>query len=220
MRKLIWALWTIEPEADGDTNNSWNPWINPKEPEKEAQRTGDPREDGNRLNHSTVVISEIPEKSPGESRSLPDNIEMVKARQTLSASEPFDAPSVRSLHSSRSTVPWGKPSNLWTFWVYSLRPRVPSWTWIRCMEPILVYVPPKPATHRNTLMSPQTFAMSPATRNSAQTSNYIIPVLKQQTRNLLHLWRWIIPLRHLAAKIPSQLHNYFLPFFLPTRLAA
>ena len=29
-----------------------------------------------------------------------------------------------------------------------------------------------------------------------------------------------IPLRHLAAKIPSQLNNYFLPSFLPTRLAA
>ena len=68
--------------------------------------------------------------------------------------------------------------------------------------------------------------------------DYIIPDLKQQTRLLLHLWRpypsqtfnnaltlaMHIPLRHLAAKIPSQLNNYFLPSFLPSflpmRLAA
>ena len=97
--------------------------------------------------------------------------------------------------------------------------------------------------------------MSTATRNSAQTSSYfipgqhfletfmplsynnqdhtfmddyMIPVLNQQTRPLLHLWRpyltqifnnaltvaMHISLRHLAAKIPSQLHNYFLPSFL------
>ena len=68
--KYLDQIRTIEPEADGDTNNSWNPWINPKEPEKEVQGTGDPREDGNRLNHSTVEISEITEKSPGEPRSL------------------------------------------------------------------------------------------------------------------------------------------------------
>ena len=68
-----------------------------------------------------------------------------------------DILSVRSLHSSRSTAPWGKPSNLWTFWVYPLRPRVPSWTWIRCI---------KSATHKNTFMSPLTFAMSTATRKN------------------------------------------------------
>ena len=87
----------------------------------------------------------------------------------------------------------------------------------------------------------QLFSMSTVTRNFAQTSSYftpgqhiletftflshnnqdhtfmgdyIIPVLKQQTQNLLHLWRCIIPLRHLAAKVPSHLHNYFLPSFL------
>ena len=36
--------------------------------------------------------------------------------------------------------PWGKPSNLWTTCIYSLRPRVPSWIWIRWLQ----Y-----ATHRN-----------------------------------------------------------------------
>ena len=110
------------------------------------------------------------------------------------------------------------------------------------------------ATHRNHFMSPPTFAMSTATRNYSQTSSYflpgqhfletfmllsynnqdhtfmgdyIIPVLKQQTRPLLHLIAIIshsdiqqclnvathIPLRHLAAKIPSQLHNNFLSSF-------
>ena len=105
-------------------------------------------------------------------------------------------------------------------------------------------------------MLPLTFAMSTATRNNfAQTSSYlipgqpfletfmplsysnqdhtfmgdyIIPVLKQQTRLLLCLYRRIsaqtfsialtvathILLRHLAAIIPSQLNNYFLPPFL------
>ena len=37
--------------------------------------------------------------------------------------------------------PWGKPSNLWTPCIYSLRPRVPSWIWIRWIQ----Y-----ATHRTT----------------------------------------------------------------------
>ena len=172
---------------------------------------------------------------------------MGKARQTISSSEPFeqDVPTVCSLHSSSITTPWGKPSNLWTSWVYSLRPRVPSWTWIGCIQS---------ATHRNTFISPLTLAMSTATRNSAQASSYfipgqhfletfmllsynnqdhtfmgdyIIPVLNQQTRLLLLLWRPYltqtfnnaltvakhIPLRHLVAKIPSQLHNYFLPSF-------
>ena len=89
---------------------------------------------------------------------------MVKARQTHSSSEPFE--NVRSLYCSRSTAPWGKPFNLWTSWVYPLRPRVPSWTRIRCMES---------ATYRNTFMSPLTFDMSTATRDSAQTSRYLFP---------------------------------------------
>ena len=57
--------------------------------------------------------------------------------------------------------------------------------------------------------------------------DYIIPVLNRQTRLLLHLWRpylthtfnnalnvtLLISLKHLAAKIPSQLLNYFLPSY-------
>ena len=73
---------------------------------------------------------------------------------------------VRSLHSSSITTPWGKPSNLWTSWVYSLRPRIPSWIWIRWIQS---------ASHRNNFMSPPTLAMSTATQNSAQTSSYFIP---------------------------------------------
>ena len=154
--------------------------------------------------------------------------------------------------SSSITTPWGKPSNSWTSWVYSHRPRVPSWIWIRWIQ----Y-----ASHSNNFKSPPTLVMSTATQNYAQTSSYfipgqhfletftlpspnnqdhtsmddyIIPVLNQQTRLLLHLWRPYlthtfnnaltvathISLRQIAAKMPSQLHNYFLPCFLPTRLAA
>ena len=109
--------------------------------------------------------------------------------------------------SSGITTPWGKPSNLWTSWVYSFRPRVPSWLWIRWIQS---------ASHRNNFTLPPKLAMSTATQNSAQTSSYfiseqhfletftllspnnqdhtsmgdyIIPVFNQQTRLLLHLWR-------------------------------
>ena len=49
--------------------------------------------------------------------------------------------------------PWGKPSNLWTPCVYSLRARVPSWIWIRWIQ----YT-----THRNDFKSPPALAMSTA----------------------------------------------------------
>ena len=147
--------------------------------------------------------------------------------------------------SSSITTPWGKPFNLWTSWVYSHRPRVPNWRWIRWIQ----YV-----THRNHFKSPLTLAMSTAMQNFAQTSSYfipgqhfletcfsppnnqdhtfmgdyIIPILNQQIWPLLHQWRpyltqtfnnalpltMHISLRHLAAKMPSQLHNSFLPSFL------
>ena len=75
----------------------------------------------------------------------------------------------------------------------------------------------------------ETFTLlSPNNQDYTFMDDYIIPVLNQQTWPLLHLWRpyvthtfnnaltWPIHflLRHLAAKIPSQLHNYFLPSFL------
>ena len=68
--------------------------------------------------------------------------------------------------SSYITTPWGKPSNLWTSWVYSHRPRVPSWIWIWWIQ----Y-----ATHRNHFKSSPTLAMSIATQNLSQTSSYFIP---------------------------------------------
>ena len=49
--------------------------------------------------------------------------------------------------------PWEKPTNSWTPCVYSLRPRVLSWIWIRWIQ----Y-----ATHRNNLKSPPALAMSTA----------------------------------------------------------
>ena len=138
-------------------------------------------------------------------------------------------------------TPWGKPSNLWISWVYSFRPRVPSWLWIRWIQS---------ASHRKNSKSPSTLAMSTAMQNSDQTFSYFIPgqhflgtftllspndqdhtfnvhILNQQTRLLQHLrWPYLahtfnnpltvtlhISLKHLAAKIPYQLHNYFLPFY-------
>ena len=142
-----------------------------------------------------------------------------------------DVLTVRFLHSSSITTPGRKPSNLWTSRIYSLRPRVRSWIWIRCIQL---------ATHRNTFILPLTLAMSTVKRNSAHTSSYfipgqhfletfmllshnnqdhsfmghyIIPILNQQTRPLQHRTMHI-SLRLLAAKIPSQLHYYSLPSFL------
>ena len=76
-----------------------------------------------------------------------------------------DAFTVRSLDCSSITTPRGKPSNLWTSWVYSLRPRVPSWLWIRWIQS---------ASNRNNFKSPSTLARSKATQNSAQTSSHFI----------------------------------------------
>ena len=144
----------------------------------------------------------------------------------------------------------GKLSNLWTPCVYSLRPRVPSWIWIRWIQ----Y-----ATHRKNLTSPPKLAMSTAMQNSAPTPSYFIsgqhfletfmllfetirttnsrwlqsflssnskhdfcytmanifPSLIQQCLNL----RMHFSLRHLTAKILSQLYNnsisfpYFFPYY-------
>ena len=118
-----------------------------------------------------------------------------------------DVITVRSPFSSSITTPWGKPSNLWTSWIYSLRPRVPSWIWIRWIQS---------ASHRNNFTSPPKLAMSTAMQNFAQTSSYFIPgqhfpetftllspndqahtfmdddnvpLPNQQTWLLLHLWR-------------------------------
>ena len=144
-----------------------------------------------------------------------------------------DVLTVPFLHSSSLSTPWGKTSNLWTSWVYSFRPRVPSWIWIRWIQS---------TSRRNNFTSPSTLAISTAMQNSAQTSSYfipgqhfleifmllshnnqehtfmsdyIIPVHNQQTQPLLHPTIHI-SLRHLTARIPSQLHNYFLPSFLPS----
>ena len=68
-------------------------------------------------------------------------------------------------------------------------------------------------------------ASPPNNQDHTFMGDYIIPVLNQQTRLLLHPWRpylthtfnnaltltMHISLKHLAAKIPYQLHNYFLP---------
>ena len=88
-------------------------------------------------------------------RAAPNWGKPAKLSLPYNISNRTDVLTVRFLHSSSIITPWGKPSNLWTSWVYSLRPRVPSWIWIRCI---------KSATHRNTFISPLTLAMSTATR--------------------------------------------------------
>ena len=76
----------------------------------------------------------------------------------------------------------------------------------------------------------ETFTLlSPNDQGHAFMGDYIIPVLNQQTLPLLHLWQPYathiqqylnltiqISLKHLAAKMPSQLYNNFLPSFLPS----
>ena len=65
--------------------------------------------------------------------------------------------------SSSITPSWGKLSNLWTPCVYSLRPRAPSWIWIRWIQ----Y-----ATHRNNFTLPPKLAMSTAMQYSGPTPSY------------------------------------------------
>ena len=78
----------------------------------------------------------------------------------------IDVITVRSPFSSCITTPWGKPSNWWTSWIYSLRPRVPIWIWIRWIQSV---------SRRNNFTSPPKLPMSTAMQNSAQTSSYFIP---------------------------------------------
>ena len=152
-----------------------------------------------------------------------------------------DVNTVRSPFSSSITPPWEKPSNLWTSWVYSRRPTVPSWIQIKWIQS---------ASHRNNKKSPSTLAMSTATKNTAPTASHFIPgqhflgtltllspndqtfmgddnfpVLNQQTRLLLHngdispshvqqclnLKMHFSP-GHLAVKMPSQFYNNFISF--------
>ena len=89
-------------------------------------------------------------------------------------------------NSSSITTPCGKPSNLWTSWIYSLRLRVPSWIWIRWIQS---------ASHRNNFMSPPKLAMLTAMQNFAQTSSYFIPgehfletCFPPQTTRITHSW--------------------------------
>ena len=68
-----------------------------------------------------------------------------------------------SIAAAAASTQWGKPSNLWTPCVYSLRPKVLSWIWIRWIQ----Y-----ATHWNNFTSLQKLAMSTAMQNSAPTPSY------------------------------------------------
>ena len=80
-----------------------------------------------------------------------------ESRQTLSLPQNFFIQDRRNdcpLSSIAAVAPpWGKPCNLWTPCIYSLRPRVPSWIWIRWIQ----Y-----ATQRINFKSPPALAMSTA----------------------------------------------------------
>ena len=148
---------------------------------------------------------------------------------SFSSSEAFELDRSLTVHSpffsSSITTPWGKPSNLWTSWVYSFKPRVPSWIWIRWIQS---------ATHRNNSKSLSTLAMSTAMQNSAQTPCHFIPgqhfletftllspndqdhtfmddsvpVLNQQTWLLLHLWQpYLTHTFNNALTVTLQLNN-------------
>ena len=72
---------------------------------------------------------------------LSEQHKLGKAAKTLSLPQSF------FVQNRRNDSPlWGKPSNLWTPCVYSLRPRFPSWIWIKWLQ----Y-----ATHRNNFKSLQ-----------------------------------------------------------------
>ena len=91
---------------------------------------------------------------------------MLESRQTLSLPQNFFVQERRNDCPLSSTAaapppPWGKLSNLWTSCVYSFRPRVPSWIWIRWNQ----Y-----ATHRNNSQSPPVLAMSTSMQNPATSS--------------------------------------------------
>ena len=84
----------------------------------------------------------------------------------------FFAEQLRSIQTSYSLLfnssiitQWGKPSNLWTPCVYSLRPRVLSWICIRWIQF---------ATHRNNFTSHPKLARSTAMQNFAPTPSYFI----------------------------------------------
>ena len=130
-----------------------------------------------------LLILFIPDHFSGQHQigeSLPNTLFLRSfwKGQTYLLSTPFISSSI--------TTPWGKPSNLWISWAYSLRPTVPSWIWIRWIQ----Y-----ATHRNHFKSPPTLAMSTATQNSAQTSSYFIlgqhfleTCFSPQTTRTTHSW--------------------------------
>ena len=90
----------------------------------------------------------FPELFPGQQKlgKLPNTPSLAEQRRPVQTSH------WSFFNSSSSMDTWGNLSNLWISCVYiSLRPRNPSWIWIRYIQ----Y-----ATHRNNLMSPPKLYMS------------------------------------------------------------
>ena len=87
---------------------------------------------------------------------------------------------------------------------------------------------PAPSSLGNIFWRHSLVSLSPNHQDHTFMDDDNVPALNQQTRLLLHLWRPYLThtfnnaltvtlhvlLKHLAAKIPSQLHHYFLPSFL------
>ena len=96
----------------------------------------------------------------------------------------IDVITVHSPFSSRITTPWGRPSNLWTSWVYSFRP---SWLWIRWIQS---------ASLSNNFTSPPKLAMSTATQKFRSDIQLLHPwatfletlTLLPQTTRTTHSW--------------------------------
>ena len=111
-----------------------------------------------------------------------------------------------SSSSSSIAPPWRKQSDLWTLASISLRPRAPSWIWIRWIQ----Y-----ATHRNNFTSPQNWlcrlrckiplrhlatsslgnifwrhsCFSPKQPEPQTHGDFNVSLFKRQTQLLLLLWR-------------------------------
>ena len=174
--------------------------------------------------------------------------EIGEAAKTLSFSQNFFVQNRRLTVCSSiaaALTQWGKPLNLWTLCIYSLRPRVPSWIWIRWIQ----Y-----ATHRNNFISPPKMAMLTAMQNSTSTPSYFISgqhfletftLLPETARTTNSQWLQLFLssnskhdfcytmanispshiqqclnltmhffLRHLAAKMLSQLYHNFVSLLL------
>ena len=121
---------------------------------------------------------------------------------TFSSSELFKKDRRLTVYSSiaaaaaAASTQWGKPSNLWTPCVYSLRPSIPSWIWIRWIQS---------ASHRNNSKSSSTLAMLTAMQNTTPTASHFIlgqhfletfTLLSPNNQDHTSMGNYIVPVLH------------------------